>query len=73
MTMRWRRFTISKCPHDVYLISIDDESGGGISLTANKCCGRWEVIYEFPMTAKALRDAATELECNADQLEREED
>lgn len=66
-----RYLSICKCPeHGTWMLSVDDE-GGGTRITSSKCCGRWDVVKRFPMTAKQLREAAAELECNADQLEQE--
>ena len=64
-----RYLTISKCPtHDFWAVSIDDE-GCGTRLTPAKCCGHWEVVKQFKMTAQQLRDAVIELECAAEQME----
>lgn len=49
---------LNLCPHGVESISLDDSNGGGTRLTAAKCCGRWTVATEFPMSVAALREAA---------------
>lgn len=67
---RW--LSINRCPEhsDFWSISIDSDSGG-TRLTSAKCCGRWHVVKRFEMTPEKLRDIATELECEADQMRRE--
>lgn len=63
--------TIDKCPlHGVYAISLDDE-GASVRLTPDKCCGRWERHKAWPISARAMREMAEELECQADQMEQE--
>lgn len=64
--------SISKCEHGAWMVSVDDE-GGGTRLTPIKCCGRWVESARIPMSAQQLRDAAIEMECNADQLDNEEE
>lgn len=64
--------TICRCPiHGLYSISIDDDEKGGLQLTPDKCCGRWESLTKWSMTSAQLRSIAMELECNADQLDHE--
>jgi len=64
-----RTLAIYKCPHSIYSVSLDDE-GGGIRLTPSKCCGHWDHVSSWSMTAEELRELANEFECAADALER---
>ena len=66
-----RYMSISKCEHGTWMVSLDDD-GGGTRLTPKTCCGRWVELANINMTAQQLRDAATELECVADEMDREE-
>jgi hypothetical protein len=69
--MMKKYLTINKCPkHGFWSISLDDESGGH-RLTPTKCCGYWETITEWQLNAAILRDIAKELECAADELEKD--
>jgi len=34
------------------MIAIDDETGG-TRLTPSKCCGQWDEVKRFPMTANS--------------------
>lgn len=52
--------TLNRCPHGVEMLSLDD-SNGGVNLTGQKCCGRWNVVKTWPMTASNLERAAAEL------------
>lgn len=60
---------LNRCPHGIEAISLDENDGGGIRLTDAKCCGRWAVIAEFPMSAAALQQAAEEFTNAADYME----
>lgn len=53
---------LNRCPHGVEMISIDDSNGGGTNLTGNKCCGRWSVVKEWPMSDRLLEGARDELD-----------
>lgn len=52
--------TLNCCPHGIKMISIDDQRGG-TNLTGQKCCGRWNVIKEWPMSIKQLKLVAYEI------------
>lgn len=65
--MSWT-LALNRCRHGVEMISLD-HNGGGTNLTGNKCCGRWDVVKEWPMPANLMRDAATELEAAAEEEE----
>lgn len=55
----WLRLAVNKCPHGVYMISLDYGSGG-TRIAGVKCCGRWTVEREFAIRAATLQDAADE-------------
>ena len=42
--------------HGQWAISVGD-SNGGTRITAIKCCGRWDTVKQFPMSADRLREA----------------
>lgn len=63
--------SLDKCPHGTLAISLDNERGG-TRLTHDKCCGLWERQHAWPMSSKAMRSAINELECAAEDAEREE-
>ena len=54
--------------HGVWSISIADDSGG-IRLTDGKCCGRWEVVKSWPLTARLAENIVTEIESAREQDE----
>lgn len=62
------RLSLIECPHGTRAISLDNE-WGGLRLFGDKCCGRWSVVNEWPVTASELREAANELECWADSAD----
>ena len=56
-----KRISIMKCArHNVYAISIDDESGG-TRLTPMKCCGSWTTTHSWPITERMIETIAEEL------------
>ncbi len=57
-----------RCPHWFDALSID-YGNTGTRITSGKCCGRWEIVREWPMSADSLRDAAREFQCIAEQIE----
>lgn len=66
-----RYLAVNHCPtHGTWSISVDSEHSG-TRLTAGKCCGRWNVVARLPMTATELREAAEELQCEAESLDAE--
>ena len=63
---------INKCPdHGIYSISLENERGG-LRLTPSKCCGTWQIVESWRMNAGELRAIINELECAAEELERED-
>lgn len=70
MSARFYFLTLNECPHGTRSISLDSE-GGGIRLTAGKCCGRWNEVQKWGMDARSLRAASEEMACAAEELERE--
>lgn len=41
---------INRCPiHGFLSVSVDDESTG-VRITPGKCCGRWEIIKQWPIS-----------------------
>lgn len=70
------RLSVNRCPHGTYSVALDrrdpDGGGTGTRLTPGKCCGRWDLVREWPMDADDLRDIITELECAADEMEHAE-
>lgn len=61
---------ISRCPHGVLSITLDDE-GGGIKLVPTaRCCGRWNTVKQWPVTAAELRNIVIDLENAIEDLEK---
>ncbi len=65
-----KMLTIDKCPHGVFAVGLDDDNNNhGVRLSPQKCCGRWDRIKAWPMTAANLRAVSEELEQAADDLD----
>ena len=60
---------LNNCPnHGTKMVSIDS-NGTGIRVAGSKCCGRWQVIKEWPLTAQQWRELAEEANAVAEALE----
>ena len=53
-------------------MSIDDETGGH-RVTPSKCCGRWEVVKTWPLSADEWRSLAAEATRAAEDLDEDAD
>lgn len=62
------KLAINICPHGIYSVSIDDESGG-VRLTPSKCCGRWTIVQEWPLTHQRGAEIVNEIQCEIADLE----
>lgn len=62
---------IDRCPAHLgsWGISVMDDKGG-TRLTPVKCCGRWDTVRRWKMSAEELRRAASSLIEAADELEK---
>jgi len=67
------KLAINRCPihHDSWSISVDEDDGSGTRLTRTQCCRHWRVVKQWHMDADQLREMVNELECAAEQTERE--
>ncbi len=63
--------TIGKCPHDNWMISVDDDNHHGVRLTPRQCCRQWHEVVRFQMSARDLREAAEQLSNAAAELDGE--
>ena len=63
--------SIDRCPHGTYAIAVNDDIGG-TRLTTGKCCGRWDVVKNYDMTPKKLREVAATLINYAESAESRE-
>lgn len=58
-------FQLNKCPnHGTLMLSID-KGGIGSRIAGPKCCGRWLVVHEWPMSQKEWREVVIEIESEA--------
>lgn len=66
--------SLCRCPiHGVMSVSIDNVSAGvGIRITPSKCCGRWDEVTKWKMSAGDLKSAAEEFLRAAEDLENAE-
>lgn len=65
-----KMLTIENCPHGVFAVSLDDgDKSRGVRLSPQKCCGRWDRVKAWPMTAANLRAIAEELEQAAEDID----
>ena len=68
MTDDTRKLVINQCPqHGYWAITVDDGSGG-IRVTPGKCCGRWDAVKAFRLSARDWRELS-ELAAEAAELE----
>lgn len=62
---------INRCPrHRNFWAITLDVAGGGRRVTPSKCCGQWDVVHEWPLTATEWRQLAEEAGAMADMAER---
>lgn len=66
-------FAILRCPtHKFDAISLDNDRGVGTRITGGKCCGRWNVIKDFPpmnqTDIRGLIDILTEALAQYDEV-----
>lgn len=65
------RLVISRCTrHGYHMVSVENEAGG-TRVTPDKCCGGWNTVRDWALSARDWRDlerqareAAEELEAN---------
>jgi hypothetical protein len=61
---------ICRCPtHDLWAITLD-VAGGGSRVTPSKCCGRWDTVQTWRLSANEWRRLAEEAEAIADIVEQ---
>lgn len=64
-----RYLTVARCPtHGWMAVSIDDD-GGGVRVTPGKCCGRWDTVKRWSLSAREWRELAEACEHAAEAVE----
>ncbi len=63
------KIALNRRAHGIEMLSLDYD-GGGTRFAGPKCCGRWDVVKEWPVTAKDLREIADEAEGVEEERER---
>jgi hypothetical protein len=49
--------TISACPRHPKTMAVTfDTATGGMRVTGDKCCGQWNVVRKWPLTADRIAD-----------------
>lgn len=67
------KLSICQCPvhRNFWMVSIDGD-GSGTRLTPSKCCGSWREVRSWKMTGKELRRMANEIECAAEEADKDQ-
>lgn len=64
-----KELSIDRCPeHGFWAVCVDDE-GGGVRVTPSKCCGRWDRVKAWKLSASEWREIAEQATIAADECE----